>query len=74
MPKAVAKVQEIEARIVDEEFKRRRVQVDQQIERLRKEKTRVLEKVTPNRFTRRGDPQVWPLGVRVILPTSEVGP
>ena len=74
MPKAVAKTEEMKAKLVDAEFKRRRVHVDEQIERLRKEKSRVLEKVTPNRFTRRGDPQVWPLGVRVILPTSEVVP
>ena len=72
LPKAVAKTEEMKAKLVDAEFKRRRVHVDEQIERLRKEKSRVLEKVTPMRFTRRGAPQVWPLGVRVILPTSEV--
>ena len=72
LPKAVAKTEEMKAKLVDEEFSRRKVHVDEQIKRLQNEKSRVLDKVTPMRFSRRGEPQVWPLGVRVILPMSEV--
>ena len=72
LPKAVAKTEEMKAKLVDEEFRRRKIHVDEQIERLEKEKSRVLDKVTPMRFSRRGEPQVWPLGVRVLLPKSEV--
>ncbi|MDA9829136.1 DISARM system SNF2-like helicase DrmD [Candidatus Poseidoniaceae archaeon] len=72
LPEAVAKTEEFKAKLVDEEFRRRKIHVDEQIERLEKEKSRVLDKVTPMRFSRRGEPQVWPLGVRVLLPKSEV--
>ena len=46
--------------------------VDAQVERLERDRERALNRVIPQRFSRRGEPQVWPLGVRVILPTSEV--
>jgi len=72
LPEAVAKTEEMKAKLVDAEFKRRQVLVDAQVERLQKERDRVLDKIMPMRFTRKGDPQIWPLGVRVLIPPSEV--
>ena len=64
--------EEAKAKLADAEFKRRKVMVDAQVERLERDRERVLNHVIPQRFSRRGEAQVWPLGVRVILPTSEV--
>jgi len=72
LPEAVEKTEEAKAKLADAEFKRRKVMVDAQVERLERDRERVLNHVIPQRFSRRGEAQVWPLGVRVILPTSEV--
>ena len=55
-------------RDLEDELKRRQGQFDDLLERLKAEKTRILEKVLPQRYTLRGEVQVFPVTIEIRLP------
>lgn len=55
-------------RDLEDELKRRTGHFGELLERLKNEKNRILERVIPDRFTLRGDVQVFPVTVEIRFP------
>jgi superfamily II DNA or RNA helicase len=61
-------IAERQLRDLEDELKRRTGHFGELLDRLKSEKTRILERVVPNRFTLRGDVQVFPVTVEIRFP------
>jgi len=60
--------QEEKLRDLEEELKRRRSHYQELLDRLKIERTRVLEQILPQRYKLRGKVQVFPVAVEILLP------
>lgn len=70
LPEATKRALEEAARNLDDEITRRRGRYDELLKLLRREQDRVVAKILPGRYTMRGDVQVLPVGVEILLPVS----
>ena len=61
-------IAERQLRDLEDELKRRTGHFGELLERLKSEKSRILERVIPNRFTLRGDVQVFPVTIEFRFP------
>jgi superfamily II DNA or RNA helicase len=64
-------IAERELRDLEDELKRRTGHFGDLLERLKNEKARILERVVPNRFSLRGDVQVFPVTVELRFPEAK---
>lgn len=62
------RAQEERLRDLDDELKRRIHNYDELFEQLQREKVRVIEQIIPQRYSLRGDAQVFPVTVEIRLP------
>lgn len=60
-----------ELRDLEDELKRRTGHFGDLLERLKNEKARILDRVVPNRFSLRGDLQVFPVTVEIRFPEAK---